>query len=69
MLDADEAREALWAASVRAYHSRRQEESRAAWATYHREQAERLEKTAAELAAEHRLKAEKLMENGHEETT
>jgi hypothetical protein len=63
----DEAVEAMWAASARAYHSRRQEEMRAAWCAYHERMAESIERTAAELAAEHRQKAENLTENGHEE--
>ena len=66
---ASEERETLWAESVRAYHEKRRRELTEAWASYHREQAERLEKTAAELAAGHREKAQKLMIDGHEEWT
>jgi hypothetical protein len=41
------------AGSVRRYHSRWQEENRAAWGTLVLEQATRIERTAAELASEH----------------
>jgi predicted P-loop ATPase len=64
---ASEEREALWAESVRAYHDKRRWELTEAWASYHREQAERLEKTARELAAEHREKAQELMTDGLKE--
>jgi hypothetical protein len=39
--------------SVRRYHSRWQEENRAAWGALVLEQATRIERTAAELASEH----------------
>jgi hypothetical protein len=41
------------AGSVRRYHSRWQEENRAAWSALVLEQATRIERTAAELASEH----------------
>ena len=41
------------AGSVRRYHSRWQEENRAAWSALIVEQATRIERTAAELASEH----------------
>ena len=41
------------AGSVRRYHSRWQEENRAAWGTLVLEQATRIERIAAELASEH----------------
>ena len=42
-----------YAASVRRYHSRWQEENRAAWGDLVLEQATRIERSAAELASEH----------------
>ena len=68
MLDADEARQALWEASVRAYHSRRLEEHRAAWGAYHERMAASIERTAVALASEHRRQAEELEADGHEES-
>jgi hypothetical protein len=60
-VDPDE-REALWRASVRRYNARREEEMRAAWASFHEEQAERLRRTLACLVAHHEEQAAKLMD-------
>ncbi len=61
---AERAPEELYAESVRRYQERRRKESRAAWASYHLNQAARLEATAAELAAFHRAQALALEESG-----
>jgi hypothetical protein len=55
-------REALWRASVRRYNARREEEMRAAWASFHEEQAERLRRTLASLVAHHEEEAAILMD-------
>jgi hypothetical protein len=56
--DPDE-REELRKASVRAYTARRQEEMRAAWASFHEGQAARLSGALGALVAHHRAEAEK----------
>ena len=45
--------ESGYVGSVRSYHSRWQEENRAAWGTLVLEQATRIERIAAELTSEH----------------
>jgi hypothetical protein len=60
-VDPDE-REALWRASARRYNARREEEMRAAWASFHEEQAERLRRTLAGLVAHNKEQAAKLMD-------
>ena len=50
--DPDE-REELWKASVRAYTASRREQMRAAWASYHQDQAERHRRTLEDLVARH----------------
>jgi hypothetical protein len=59
--DPDE-QEELWKASVRAYTSRRREEMRAAWASYHAEQAARHRRTLEDLIDRHETQAAKLCE-------
>jgi hypothetical protein len=60
-VDPDE-QEELWKASVRAYTARREEEMRAAWASYHEGQAERHRRTLEDLIAHHEEQAAKLCE-------
>jgi hypothetical protein len=60
-VDPDE-REELWKASVRAYTARRREEMRAAWASYHAEQAARHRRTVEDLIDRHETQAAKLCE-------
>jgi hypothetical protein len=60
-VDPDE-REELWKVSVRAYTARQREEMRAAWASYHEEQAERHRRTLQDLIAHHETQAAKLCE-------
>jgi hypothetical protein len=60
-VDPDE-QEELWQASVRAYTARRREEMRAAWASYHEDQAERHRRTLQDLVAHHETQAAKLCE-------
>jgi hypothetical protein len=60
-VDPDE-QEELWQASVRAYTARRREEMRAAWASYHEDQAERHRRTLQDLIAPHETQAAKLCE-------
>ena len=62
--DAVEAREELWAESVRRYNAERERESRAEWYGYLMASAERTERVAAEIAAAKRARAEKLLEDG-----
>jgi hypothetical protein len=57
--DRDE-QEELWKASVRRYNARRREEMRAAWASYHAEQAARHRRTLEGLVAHHETQAAKL---------
>lgn len=57
--DPDE-QEELWKASVRAHNARVRAENRAAWASYHRGQAERHRRNLAALVAEHEAEAERL---------
>jgi hypothetical protein len=59
-LKAEEAREALWAESVRRYHAKQGADHRLAWYEYEM----RLYRIHAGLASEHLARAEKL-ENGH----
>jgi hypothetical protein len=59
--DRDE-REELWKESVRAYTARRREEMRAAWASYHAEQAARHRRTLEDLIDRHETQAAKLCE-------
>jgi hypothetical protein len=60
-IDPDE-REELWKASVRAYTARREEEMRAAWASYHAGQAERHRATLQALIQHHEERVAKLCE-------
>ena len=60
-VDLDE-REALWQVSVRRYNARRREEMRAAWASYHAEQAARHRRTLEDLIDRHETQAAKLCE-------
>jgi hypothetical protein len=55
-------REELWKASVRTYTIRRREEMRAAWASYHEDQAERRRHTLEDLITHHETQAAKLCE-------
>jgi hypothetical protein len=50
---------ALWQASVRRYHARREEELRAAWCEHHQGQAARLRTTLEALIADHEQQAER----------
>jgi hypothetical protein len=59
--DRDE-REELWKESVRAYTTRRREEMRDAWTSYHEGQAERHRRTLQDLIAHHEAQAAKLCE-------
>jgi hypothetical protein len=59
-VDPDE-QEELWKASVRAYTARRREQMRAAWASYHQDQAERHRRTLEDLIAGHEEKAHRLL--------
>jgi hypothetical protein len=58
-VDPDE-REELWKESVRAYTARRREEMRAAWTSYHAQQAARHRAVLEELIARHEAEAERL---------
>jgi hypothetical protein len=60
-VDPDE-QEELWKASVRAYNRRRRAEMRAAWASYHEDQAERHRRTLEDLISHHEAQAAKLCE-------
>jgi hypothetical protein len=62
MTTADEKREELWRASVRAYHARRSDEKRLEYLAYHENQARRLSNTLGALVAYHRAEAEKYRE-------
>ena len=57
-----DAREESWKQSVRRYNARRDEEMRAAWASYHEGQAERHRRTLQDLIAHHETQAAKLCE-------
>ncbi len=61
--DPDE-QEELWKASVRAHNARRHEENRAAWASFHRDQAECLRRTLEALVDHHEREAEKYLPEG-----
>jgi hypothetical protein len=52
--------EEAWRQSVRVYNRRRQEEYRAAWASFHEDQAERHRRTLQDLIAHHAAEAERL---------
>jgi hypothetical protein len=56
--DPDE-QEEIWKASVRRYNSRRHEELRAAWCSYHEGQAARLRAGLEALIARHEEQAER----------
>ena len=58
--DPDE-QEEIWKASVRAYTARRREQMRAAWASYHAEQAERHRAVLEALISNHEAKACELL--------
>jgi hypothetical protein len=60
--DPDEESE-LWKESVRRYNTRRQEEMRAAWGEYHRDQAERHRRTLEDLITHHETQAARLCES------
>ena len=53
-------REALWQASVRRYNASREEEMRAAWASFHEDQAERHRRTLEGLITHHETQAARL---------
>jgi hypothetical protein len=61
--------EELWAQSCRAHNAQREQERRAAWASFHRAQAERHRATLTDLVVFHEAQAEKYAEknNGHHE--
>lgn len=63
--DGAEMLEPSYAASVRRYNAKRQEENRAAWAAFHESQAERHRRTLEQLIADHETAAANL-ENGDE---
>jgi hypothetical protein len=52
--------EELYAASVRAFNAKRDQERRAEWATFHRSQAERHRATLTDLISHHEAAAERL---------
>ena len=54
--------EELWQKSVRAYAARRREEMRAAWASYHEDQAGRHRRILQDLITHHETQAAKLCE-------
>ena len=56
-----EAREELWAESVRRHEAQRREEHRAAWCEYHRAAAERARRNLEALIAQHEAQAQKLL--------
>jgi hypothetical protein len=60
-VDPDE-QEDLWKGSVRAYTARRREELRAAWTSYHEDQAQRHRRTLQDLINHHETQAAKLCE-------
>ena len=60
-VDPDE-REELWKASAARYTARRREEMRAAWTSYHEDQAERHRRTLQDLISHHETQAAKLCE-------
>ena len=64
-VDPDE-REEIWKASVRTYTARRREEMRAAWTSYHEDQAERHRATLRAQIEHHEEQAARLMEATHE---
>jgi hypothetical protein len=55
--------EELWQASVERYNSERERELRAAWCSYHQDQAARHRRTLEALIACHEEAAARLMEN------
>jgi hypothetical protein len=65
-LSAEQAREALWASSVRAHQRRIAEERRAELLAWHEGQAARLSNTLGTLIAYHQAEAARYR-NGHEE--
>jgi hypothetical protein len=67
-VDPDE-REELWKASLRAHNARRKEQMRAAWAAFHKGQAQCLRRTLEALIRDHEQKASKLMEESDERRT
>ena len=62
--DGDALLEPSYAASVRRYNARREEENRRAWAAFHESQAERLRANLEALIADHVAAAEKLLSKG-----
>ena len=58
--DAVEAREEMWAESVRRHEARRREENRAEWCEYHRAAAERAKRTLEALIRDHEAAAQRL---------
>lgn len=59
--DGDALLEPSYAASVRRFNARREEENRQAWAAFHESQAERHRRTLQQLVADHEHKAMKLL--------
>jgi hypothetical protein len=66
--EGERAAEELWAESERRHAEQRREKNRAAWAAYHRLQAERHRATLEALIGHHQAEAAKYTENnGHHE--
>ena len=55
--------EELWQASVERYNAERERRLRAAWCSYHRDQADRHRRTLAVLIARHEEAAAQLMDH------
>ena len=60
--DGDALLEPTYAASVRRYNARREEENRHAWAAFHEGQAERHRRLLEQLIADHEERALRLLE-------
>ena len=61
--------EELWQASLERYNTEREWQLRAAWFSYHQDQATRHRRTLEALIACHEEAAAQLMENGQERET
>jgi hypothetical protein len=66
-IEGEQAREELWAGSVRDYHARQSDERRLERLHYHEGQARRLSNTLEALVAYHEAEAEKYRNGHHEE--
>lgn len=62
MQEQTRAEEMAWKESVRRHNEKNRRANRAAWHSFHLNQAQRIERTAGELVAHHRERAELLME-------